>query len=216
MVQGVALFHFDAPTPQYRNIMKSISSFILALLASIVLLPIQLIIAFLVKATSKGPALFIQERIGVNRIPFKMYKFRTMRDCAEEELAQIEEFNESGGGLFKIKNDPRITPVGKFLRRFSLDELPQLLNIIKGEMRIVGPRPLPRRDFENYYEEWHYSRHSGMPGLTCLWQVSGRSHIDFHNMCILDVYYIRNHSWILDAKIVLRTITVVLFAKGAY
>ncbi len=216
MIQGVALFHFDAPTSSCLDIMKLASSFTLALFASIILLPLQLFIAFLVKTTSKGPALFVQERIGVNRIPFKMYKFRTMKDCAEEELAQIEEFNESDGGLFKIKDDPRITPIGKFLRRYSLDELPQLLNILKGEMRIVGPRPLPRRDFENYYEEWHYSRHGGMPGLTCLWQVSGRSHIDFHNMCILDVYYLRNHNWILDIKIVWRTFAVVLFAKGAY
>ncbi len=216
MIQGVALFHFNAPASHYRDILKLISSFCLSCMAFIILLPIQLIIALLIKVTSKGPALFIQERIGVNRIPFKMYKFRTMRDSAEEELAQIEEFNESGGGLFKIKNDPRITPVGKFLRRFSLDELPQLVNIIKGDMRIVGPRPLPRRDFENYYEEWHYSRHSGMPGLTCLWQISGRSHIDFHNMCILDIYYLRNHNWIMDLKIVLRTFAVVLFAKGAY
>jgi lipopolysaccharide/colanic/teichoic acid biosynthesis glycosyltransferase len=109
-----------------------------------------------------------------------------------------------------------VTAVGRFLRRFSLDELPQLINVIRGEMTLVGPRPLPRRDFENYYEEWHYSRHSGMPGLTCLWQVSGRSDIDFHNMCILDVYYLRNQNWVLDLKIILKTLWVVLFAKGAY
>ena len=162
------------------------------------------------------PALFVQERMGVNRKPFRMFKFRTMYDRAEEMRAQIEEFNESSGGLFKIRMDPRITPVGRFLRRFSLDEVPQLLNVVRGEMVLVGPRPLPRRDFENYYEEWHYSRHQGMPGLTCLWQVSGRSDLDFHNMCILDVYYLRNQGWLMDLKILLKTIWVVLFARGAY
>jgi lipopolysaccharide/colanic/teichoic acid biosynthesis glycosyltransferase len=130
--------------------------------------------------------------------------------------AQVEEFNESGEGLFKIREDPRVTPVGRFLRRFSLDELPQLLNVLKGDMTLVGPRPLPRRDFENYYEDWHYRRHEGLPGLTCLWQVSGRSDVSFHDMCVLDVYYLRNRNWALDLKIILRTFWVVLFAKGAY
>jgi lipopolysaccharide/colanic/teichoic acid biosynthesis glycosyltransferase len=145
-----------------------------------------------------------------------MLKFRTMYDQSEETQAQLEEFNESGEALFKIRKDPRVTPVGRFLRRFSLDELPQLLNVVKGDMRIVGPRPLPRRDFQNYYEDWHYSRHSGMPGLTCLWQVSGRSDLGFRDMCILDVYYLRNQSWVLDLRIMLKTVWVVLFAKGAY
>jgi lipopolysaccharide/colanic/teichoic acid biosynthesis glycosyltransferase len=139
-----------------------------------------------------------------------------MRQRADEMQAEMEEFNDSGAGLFKLRRDPRVTPVGRFLRRFSLDELPQLLNVVRGDMLLVGPRPLPRRDFRNYYEEWHYSRHSGMPGLTCLWQISGRSDIDFHNMCILDVYYLRNRSWVLDIKILLRTVWAVLFAKGAY
>jgi lipopolysaccharide/colanic/teichoic acid biosynthesis glycosyltransferase len=179
-------------------------------------MPLMLIIGLLVRITSKGPAIFVQERIGVNRKPFKMYKFRTMHNKAEEILAQIEEFNESPETMFKIKKDPRITPIGRFLRRFSLDELPQLINVIKGDMAIVGPRPLPKRDFENYYEEWHYSRHGGLPGLTCLWQISGRSNIDFHNMCILDVYYLRNHSWIMDLIIILRTAKVVIFGTGAY
>jgi lipopolysaccharide/colanic/teichoic acid biosynthesis glycosyltransferase len=145
-----------------------------------------------------------------------MYKFRTMYERSDELLAQVEEFNESGEGLFKIRNDPRVTPVGRLLRRFSVDEMPQLINVIRGEMTLVGPRPLPRRDFENYYEEWHYSRHSGLPGLTCLWQVSGRSDVNFHNMCILDDYYLRNQNAMMDFKILLRTVGVVLFAKGAY
>ncbi len=189
---------------------------VLAGLLILLLMPLMAVIALMIKITSPGPVLFMQERIGINRRPFRMYKFRTMHDRAEELQAQIEEFNESGEGLFKIRNDPRITLIGKFLRRFSLDELPQLINVVRGEMTLVGPRPLPRRDFENYYEEWHYSRHSGLPGLTCLWQVSGRSDISFHNMCILDDYYLRNQNIMMDMKIILRTIRVVLFARGAY
>lgn len=189
---------------------------LVAVIALLLLSPLMLLIAAVVRLTSRGPAIFVQERIGVNRKPFRLYKFRTMHDQAEELLAQIEEFNESEGALFKIKEDPRITVVGRFLRRFSLDELPQLFNVIKGDMVIVGPRPLPRRDFGHYYEQWHYSRHLGLPGLTCLWQISGRSNVSFHDMCILDVYYLRNHNWILDLKIALRTIRVVLFGEGAF
>ena len=139
-----------------------------------------------------------------------------MHDRADELVAQLEEFNESGHGLFKMKEDPRTTGIGKLLRRFSLDELPQLINVLRGDMSIIGPRPLPRRDFEGYYENWHYSRHEGIPGITCLWQVSGRSDLDFHNMCILDVYYLRNRNWALNLKILFRTVQAVLFARGAY
>jgi exopolysaccharide biosynthesis polyprenyl glycosylphosphotransferase len=216
MIHGVPLVHFEAPSLKGPGLFKRLVSFLFAFVMTAVLLPLMGMIALLIKMSSKGPVFFVQERIGVNRKPFKMLKFRTMYDRSDEVQAQVEEFNESGGGLFKIRKDPRITPVGRFLRRFSLDELPQLINVILGEMTIVGPRPLPRRDFENYYEDWHYSRHSGMPGLTCLWQVSGRSEIDFHNMCILDVFYLCNRDWILDLKIVLRTLWVVVFAKGAY
>jgi len=182
----------------------------------IVAFPLLAIIALLIRWTSKGPILFVQERIGVNRKPFQFYKFRTMYERADEEQAALESLNESGEGLFKIRDDPRITGVGRLLRKFSLDELPQFFNIIRGDMTIVGPRPLPRRDFRNYFEDWHYSRHDDLPGLTCLWQVSGRSDIDFSNMCILDVYYLRNQGILLDIKIVLKTFYVVLFAKGAY
>lgn len=216
-IAGVPLVHFEAPSIAGRRAgLRRVASLVLAGAAMTVVLPAMGLIALLIRLTSKGPAFFVQERIGVNRKSFRMYKFRTMHEHADELQAQVEEFNESRGGLFKIRKDPRVTPVGRFLRRFSLDELPQFINVLRGEMTIVGPRPLPRRDFENYYEEWHYSRHSGMPGLTCLWQVSGRSEIDFHNMCILDVYYLRNRNWVLDLKILLRTAWVVLFARGAY
>jgi len=216
MIFGVPLVHFDAPRGEELPRIKQALSIMSGYLLIVLLLPVIIVIALLIKLTSRGKVFFIQERIGVNRKPFQMYKFRTMYKKAEEDVAQMEEFNESGGGLFKIKKDPRVTFIGRFLRRFSLDELPQLINVIRSEMNVVGPRPLPRRDYSNYYEDWHYSRHSGMPGLTCLWQVSGRSDIDFHNMCILDVYYLRNHTWILDVKIILRTFIVVLSGKGAY
>ena len=214
---GVPLVHFEAPPARpVAARVKRVITFVIAWLALIAALPIMGVLALLIRFTSRGDVLFVQERMGVNRKPFRMLKFRTMYDRADEMQAQLEEFNQSGEGLFKIKTDPRVTPVGRFLRRFSLDELPQLINVIRGEMALVGPRPLPRRDFENYYEEWHYSRHGGLPGLTCLWQVSGRSDVAFHDMCLLDVYYLRNHNWILDVKIVIRTIWVVLFARGAY
>lgn len=217
LIHGVPLVHFDSPV-NHGNLgaFGRIITISVAGISLVTISPILLIIGLLVRLTSNGPAIFVQERIGVNRKPFQMYKFRTMHNKAEEQLAQIEEFNESPEAMFKIKKDPRITPIGRVLRRFSLDELPQLLNIIKGDMVIVGPRPLPQRDFNNYYEEWHYSRHDGLPGLTCLWQISGRSNINFHNMCILDVYYLRNHTWIMDIEIILRTIKVVLFGTGAY
>ncbi len=216
-IHGIPLVHFDMPPADWeRRKIGRILTLLFGVLTLGALAPLMALIALAVKLSSKGPVLFVQERIGVNREPFMMYKFRTMHERADELQAAIEEFNESGQGLFKIKKDPRVTLVGRLLRRFSLDELPQLVNVVIGRMVFVGPRPLPRRDFENYYEDWHYSRHGGMPGLTCLWQVSGRSDLDFHNMCILDVYYLRNQSWVLDIKILLRTIWVVLFAKGAY
>jgi exopolysaccharide biosynthesis polyprenyl glycosylphosphotransferase len=216
-ILGVPLVHFDVPPPDWEvRRVSRVLTLLFGVLALVALAPLLALIALVVRLTSRGPVFFVQERIGVNREPFRMYKFRTMRHRADELQAQVEEFNESGAGLFKIKRDPRVTPVGRFLRRFSMDELPQLANVVLGRMVFVGPRPLPRRDFENYYEEWHYSRHGGMPGLSCLWQVSGRSDLDFHNMCILDVYYLRNQSWVLDVKILLRTVWVVLFGKGAY
>jgi exopolysaccharide biosynthesis polyprenyl glycosylphosphotransferase len=217
MVNSLPLVHFAEPSAGERSmLLRRVLSSICTVFLTLLMLPVLVLIAVLIKLTSRGPVLFVQERMGVNRKPFRMYKFRTMRECSEEAQAQLEEFNESGDGLFKIKDDPRVTWIGRLMRRFSLDELPQFFNVIKGDMIIVGPRPLPRRDFENYYEEWHYRRHVGMPGLTCLWQVSGRSEIDFHNMCILDVYYLRNRSWVLDLKIFLKTFWVVLFGRGAY
>jgi exopolysaccharide biosynthesis polyprenyl glycosylphosphotransferase len=217
VVYGMPLAHFDLPRVSglYPAI-KRASSVAVAAAALVLLAPLMGLIALLIRLTSPGPALFVQERMGVNRRPFPMYKFRTMHNRAEELQAAFEEFNEASDALFKIRDDPRVTPVGRLLRRFSLDELPQLLNVVRGEMTLVGPRPLPRRDFESYYEEWHYQRHGGLPGLTGLWQVSGRSDLGFENMCILDVYYLRNAGFMLDLRLLLRTAGVVLFARGAY
>jgi lipopolysaccharide/colanic/teichoic acid biosynthesis glycosyltransferase len=217
MIRGCPLVHFEVPMLNRKpSVGRRLVTVVLAGIALLVIFPLTLLIAILIKLTSRGPVFFIQERIGVNRKPFRMLKFRTMYDRADELQAQVEEFNESGKGLFKIRNDKRVTPVGRLLRRFSLDELPQLINVLRGEMAIVGPRPLPRRDFENYYEEWHYTRHNGIPGLTCLWQISGRSDLGFHDMCILDIFYLTNRNWVLDLKIALRTFWAVLFGKGAY
>ncbi|MBN1672227.1 MAG: exopolysaccharide biosynthesis polyprenyl glycosylphosphotransferase [Kiritimatiellae bacterium] len=216
MIQGIPFVHFPPPTTSalFPTLKRTVS--VAAAVVTLVLLaPVLALIAVLIRLTSKGPVFFVQERIGFNRRLFKMYKFRTMYDRKDEVHAQMEELYSSPG-LFKMKEDPRITPVGRFLRRYSLDELPQLFNVIRGDMTLVGPRPLPQRDLGNYYEEWHYSRHGGLPGLTCLWQVSGRSELDFHNMCLLDIYYLRNQSLMLDFKILLRTVRVVLLAKGAY
>ncbi len=217
MIKGMPLIHFGAPRQSelHRLLARAVSA-VMACVALVLLAPLLGLIVLVVRITSHGRAIFMQDRIGLNRQPFKMYKIRTMHDLADEVQSEVEALNESGKTLFKVKADPRVTMVGRALRRFSLDELPQLMNVVRGEMTLVGPRPLPLRDFENYYEHWHYLRHNGMPGLTGLWQVSGRSDIDFHNMCILDMYYLRNQSPMLDLKIILKTIWVVLFARGAY
>lgn len=217
MIHRLPLVHFNPGGKErlYYAVKRAISS-LLALLALCLLAPLLILIAILTHLSSPGPVLFVQERIGFNRTPFRMYKFRTMYTDSEQRQSEIEQLNESQGVLFKIRNDPRVTPVGRWLRRFSLDELPQLWNVVLGDMTLVGPRPLPRRDLEQYFEKWHYTRHGGLPGITCLWQVSGRSEINFHDMCLLDIYYLRNQSIMLDLKILVQTVGVVLFARGAY
>ncbi len=217
MLQGIPLVHFNAPRHGGKlGVVRRAVSVLWAVCLLIIAAPFMFLVGWVIRLTSPGPALFKQKRIGINRKPFYIYKYRTMRHMAEEDLAAIEAENESGGALFKIRRDPRVTPVGRVLRRFSLDELPQLINVVKGEMAIVGPRPLPERDFLQYEQDWHYIRHGGLPGLTCLWQISGRSNLGFHQMCILDIYYLCNHTWIMDISIALQTIRIVLFGIGAY
>lgn len=217
VAHGGSLYHFESVSSAERfQWSKKLVSQLLAAIGLVVLLPILVPVALAIRLGTRGPVLYTQDRIGKGEKPFRMYKFRTMYADAEERLSGMEADNESGGGLFKIRNDPRVTPVGRMLRRYSLDELPQLINVVRGEMTLVGPRPLPKSDFMNFSEDWHYGRHNGMPGLTCLWQVSGRSDLDFHSMCILDVFYLRNQNMVMDFKILARTASVVLFAEGAY
>jgi exopolysaccharide biosynthesis polyprenyl glycosylphosphotransferase len=182
----------------------------------LVLAPVLLIAAALIKLDSPGPVFFRQERVGLYKRRFHLIKFRTMVDGADRQQQALEHLNEAAGPVFKIKDDPRITRVGKFLRRSSIDELPQLLNVLKGEMSLVGPRPLPVRDAERIAVQWHKRRLSMKPGLTCLWQVNGRSNVSFDHWVRMDLEYIDRWSLGLDLKILLKTIPAVLKGAGAY
>ncbi len=188
-----------------------------SLLLIILLSPVYISIAVLVKLDSPGPIFFRQKRIGLHRKEFLMWKFRTMITDAEKVQASLEAKNEMKDGVFfKMKNDPRVTKVGSFLRRYSLDELPQLFNVLVGEMSLIGPRPLPMRDVEKFQTK-HFIRQEVLPGITGLWQVSGRSNIDnFDDVIKLDMNYIENWSMLLDLRIFLRTFKAILLKSGAY
>jgi exopolysaccharide biosynthesis polyprenyl glycosylphosphotransferase len=177
--------------------------------------PVLLATVLLIKVTSPGPVFFVQERLGQNKRLFRIYKFRTMVQGADQMQKELEHLNEVDGPAFKIRDDPRITPVGKFLRKTSIDELPQLFNVLKGDISLVGPRPLPVRDYRNFHEDWHRRRFSVKPGITCLWQVGGRSDLDFDQWMKLDMFYIDHWSFWLDLKILLRTVPAVLQGRGA-
>lgn len=195
--------------------MKRSADMILSAGGVVLLSPLFLVFALLVKMTSKGPIFYGQERIGLDSKPFKMFKFRSMYEDADKLFPQLEKRSEVEGLIFKMKEDPRITPLGKFMRRASIDELPQLFNVFRGEMSLVGPRPpLPRETVK--YNSWHKKRLRVRPGITGPWQVSGRSLLPFEDMVRLDIYYIENWSLWLDFKLLLRTIPVVLLGKGAY
>jgi lipopolysaccharide/colanic/teichoic acid biosynthesis glycosyltransferase len=179
------------------------------------LAPLFVVVAVIIKLTSEGPIFFTQERLGLNKRRFRICKFRTMVAGAEKKQAELEHLNEVAGPVFKIKRDPRVTLVGRFLRKTSIDELPQLFNVLKGEMSLVGPRPLPVRDYEGFDQDWHRRRFSVRPGLTCLWQISGRSSISFDKWMELDMQYIDEWSLWLDLKILVGTIPAVLRGAGA-
>jgi exopolysaccharide biosynthesis polyprenyl glycosylphosphotransferase len=181
----------------------------------VILSPLLVVVAVAIKFTSKGPVLFRQERIGLNKRRFRIYKFRTMLPNADKLLPALELLNEAAGPVFKIKNDPRMTPMGRLLRRASVDELPQLFNVLRGDMSLVGPRPLPVRDYEGFNEDWQRRRFSIRPGITCLWQVNGRSSISFDKWMQLDLQYIDQWSLWLDFKILARTVPAVLKGTGA-
>src|SRR5271166_4667131 len=181
----------------------------------VLLAPLLAVVAILIKLTSPGPVLFAQHRLGLNKRRFSICKFRTMVPDAEQKMREIEHLNEVSGPVFKIKHDPRITPIGKFLRKTSIDELPQLFNVLKGDMSLVGPRPLPLRDYEGFSEDWQRRRFSVRPGVTCLWQIGGRSSISFEKWMELDLQYIDKWSLWLDLEILLKTIPAVLKGSGA-
>jgi len=177
--------------------------------------PLILLVAMAIRLESRGPVLFRQRRVGKDGRAFTCYKFRSMWHGAEEQAEQLTDFNETRGITFKMRNDPRLTRVGRVIRRTSIDELPQLYNILRGEMSLVGPRPPLPSEVERY-EDWHRKRLEVAPGLTCLWQVMGRSLLPFDEMVMLDIYYIENWSLGLDFRILLRTIPTVIFGTGAY
>lgn len=224
-VTGVPLTttkHIRERYHRYRAGIKRAMDIIIVSILAIPLLPVGLVIAAIIKLTSKGPVFFKQERSLYKGGPtFNFLKFRTMYVDAEERKKELLEKNETNGALFKMKNDPRVTPFGRFLRKYSLDEIPQFINVLKGEMSLVGPRPLPVKDYElikngkmNY--DWYKKRGETKPGITGLWQVSGRSDLTFEEMCMLDLYYIENHSIFFDLEIMFETLPVVFTGRGAY
>jgi exopolysaccharide biosynthesis polyprenyl glycosylphosphotransferase len=193
-----------------RRIMDVVLVSILGLITS----PLMLITATLIKVSSPGPVFFRQERCGLNGRPFIMYKFRSMVNDAEQRRFELEALNEMDGPVFKSSRDPRITALGKFIRRFSIDELPQLFNVLRGDMSLVGPRP-PLPEEVARYQRWQRRRLSMKPGITCLWQISGRNEVSFDDWMKLDLSYIDNWSLLLDLKILLKTVPVVLLGRGA-
>ncbi len=186
-----------------------------SLLSLVVLSPVFLITGIAIYLEDRGPVFFVQERNGVDGEVFRMYKFRSMRQNAEEIRQKMSDENELDGPAFKLKHDPRITKVGKFIRKTSIDELPQLLNIIRGEMSIVGPRPLPVYETKGL-NEYQRQRMLVKPGLTCYWQCSGRNDIPFDQWMELDMKYIREANFLVDLKIILKTVKAVLCEDGAY
>ena len=194
---------------------KRALDFSVSLILLTVQVPVFVMIGLAIKLSSPGPVFFLQERIGLNKRRFKMLKFRTMVADAEKLHEQVDHLNEASGPVFKIKDDPRITSVGRFLRRTSLDEMPQLINVLRGDMSLVGPRPLPVRDYAGFDEDWHRRRFSVRPGITCLWQVDGRSSIPFERWMELDMQYIDEWSLWLDMRILAKTIPAVVRGTGA-
>ena len=199
----------------WQLLFKRALDFTGSLVLLILLSPVFLIAAILIKLTSPGTVFFAQKRVGLNKRLFTMYKFRTMIPAAESMQEKLIHLNEMTGPVFKIKNDPRITPLGRILRRTSIDELPQLFNVLKGDMSLVGPRAIPVRDYQSFREDWQRRRFSVPPGITCLWQIRGRNAIPFEQWMVLDMQYIDGWSLWLDLKILALTIPAVLKGSGA-
>ncbi len=217
-VPGQSLPLFELKPPVFEGIDFVIKRTFDLVGAAVILFfgwPLLVGIAAAVKLDSRGPLLFRSKRPGLGGRPFECLKFRTMREGAERMQDQLEEHNEKGGALFKIREDPRVTRVGAFLRRWSLDELPQLINVLRGDMSLVGPRPLPQRDYARL-EDWHRKRYLVLPGMTGLWQVSGRSELEFDELVRLDFLYLERWSVFLDLTILLKTVPAVLRSHGAW
>ena len=213
---SVPLFELRPPVfDGFDYVAKRSFDFIGAMILLLLLSPLLLVIAVAVFVSSRGPVLYRSIRPGIGGEPFACFKFRTMRTDADQVQADLESLNEASGPLFKIREDPRMTRVGGLLRRYSLDELPQLLNVLAGQMSLVGPRPLPQRDFEQL-EEWHKKRYLVLPGITGLWQVSGRSDLDFDDLVRLDFLYLERWSVFLDLSILVKTIPAVFTRRGSY
>ena len=217
-IPGLAVPLFDIVPPTIQGVdwfVKRTFDIVISALLLLVLSPILLIGVLMIRLTSPGPILYRDERVGLGERPFAMLKLRSMVSNAAQAQAELEDMNEADGALFKIRNDPRITPVGRVLRRFSIDEVPQLLNVIRGEMSLVGPRPLPMRDYD-LLEPWHRRRYSVLPGITGLWQVSGRSNLGFDTLVRLDFYYLESWTIWMDIAIIARTPLAILRGRGAY
>ncbi|MFL5887427.1 MAG: exopolysaccharide biosynthesis polyprenyl glycosylphosphotransferase, partial [Thermoleophilaceae bacterium] len=214
--QSVPLFELKPPVFEGIDfVVKRTFDIVVSALVLLFLGPLLLLAAAAVKLTSRGPIIYRSIRPGIGGRPFACFKFRTMYEDADQRQPDLEASNEQAGAIFKIKNDPRVTPVGRFLRRWSIDEFPQLLNVLRGEMSLVGPRPLPQRDYERL-EDWHRKRYLVLPGLTGLWQVSGRSELDFDELVRLDFLYLERWSVFLDLSIILKTIPAVFRTTGAW
>jgi exopolysaccharide biosynthesis polyprenyl glycosylphosphotransferase len=214
--QAIPLFEVRPPILAGTDwALKRSFDLVVSALIVVVGLPLWLVIAGLIKATSRGKVLYADERVGLGERPFRMLKFRTMVAGAAGKQASLEERNEATGALFKIRDDPRVTAVGRFLRRFSIDEIPNVINVLRGEMSLVGPRPLPLRDY-NRLETLHRRRSNVLPGMTGLWQIAGRSDLSFDDLVRLDFYYLENWSLWLDITILIKTLPAVVATRGAY
>jgi exopolysaccharide biosynthesis polyprenyl glycosylphosphotransferase len=217
-VPGQALPLFELKPPVFDGVdfaVKRSFDIAFSVLLLLVLSPLLAIIALAIRMSSRGPVLYRSMRPGIGGRPFACLKFRTMVPDADRIQGDLEQHNELQGALFKIKDDPRVTAVGRMLRRWSLDELPQLFNVLRGEMSLVGPRPLPQRDYDRL-DDWHRKRYLVLPGMTGLWQVSGRSELDFDELVRLDFVYLERWSVFLDLTIILKTVPAVIRAHGAW
>jgi lipopolysaccharide/colanic/teichoic acid biosynthesis glycosyltransferase len=202
---------FVRPMPRWKRILDVLG----AVIGLVVLSPLMAAVAVGVKLTSPGPILFRQVRTGLGGEPFEILKFRTMSTSADSRKAEVLHLNEQDGPAFKIKNDPRVTKLGKFLRRSSIDELPQLWNVLRGEMTLVGPRPLPIEE-SAASQPWHLRRLDVAPGLTCIWQVQGRSQVTFNEWMRMDLRYVSNRTLWQDLRLLVRTVWVVIIRRGAH